>query len=100
MLNLNLTYVLLKKIIYPWKTITSMLNLNLTYVLFKIKIKYPWKTRNNSDNDVDYNKNKKLDIINQYCYFQCIKQYDDDSIIIKQIGINTYVITKANNYMP
>lgn len=38
-------------------------------------------------------KNKKLDIINQYCYFHCIKQYDDDSIIIKQIGINTYVIT-------
>jgi len=38
-------------------------------------------------------KNKKLDIINQYCYFQCIKQYDDDSIIIKQIGINTYALT-------
>ncbi|KAL4121619.1 hypothetical protein QTP88_014094 [Uroleucon formosanum] len=38
-------------------------------------------------------KNKNLNIINQYCYFQCIKQYDDDSIIIKQIGINTYVIT-------
>jgi len=38
-------------------------------------------------------KNLPLDVINQYCYFQCVKQRDDDSTIIKQIGIHTYTIT-------
>lgn len=37
-------------------------------------------------------KNLPLDIINQYCYFQCVKQ-NDDSTIIKQIGIHIYAIT-------
>jgi len=34
-----------------------------------------------------------LEIINEYCYFQCVKQHRDDTIIIKQIGINTYALT-------
>uniref|UniRef100_A0A2S2N8T4 Envelope fusion protein n=1 Tax=Schizaphis graminum TaxID=13262 RepID=A0A2S2N8T4_SCHGA len=38
-------------------------------------------------------KNLPLDVINQYCYFQCIKQQGDDSTIIKQIGIHTYALT-------
>ncbi|CAI6353626.1 unnamed protein product [Macrosiphum euphorbiae] len=38
-------------------------------------------------------KNKPLEIINEYCYFQCVKQHRDDTIIIKQIGINTYALT-------
>jgi len=38
-------------------------------------------------------KNEPLNIINEYCYFQCVKQRKDDTIIIKQIGINIFAIT-------
>ncbi|KAL4083893.1 hypothetical protein QTP88_029209 [Uroleucon formosanum] len=38
-------------------------------------------------------KNEPLNVINEYCYFQCVKQRKDDTIIIKQIGINIFAIT-------
>lgn len=38
-------------------------------------------------------KNKPLEVINQYCYFQCITQNKDKPTIIKEIGINIFAIT-------
>ncbi|XP_050547921.1 uncharacterized protein LOC126909530 [Daktulosphaira vitifoliae] len=38
-------------------------------------------------------KNLPLEQINQVCYFQCIKHIENDYIIIKQIGVNSFVIT-------
>lgn len=38
-------------------------------------------------------KNKPLEKINQFCYFQCVKQQDEESLIIKQTGISTFTLT-------
>lgn len=37
-------------------------------------------------------ESKPLKQINQFCYFQCVKQFYSEAIIIKQIGISTLAI--------
>lgn len=38
-------------------------------------------------------KNLPLSQINKFCYFQCVKQQENEEVIIKQIGVNTFAIT-------
>ncbi|CAI6377703.1 unnamed protein product [Macrosiphum euphorbiae] len=38
-------------------------------------------------------RNLPLSQINKFCYFQCVKQQENEEVIIKQIGVNTFAIT-------